>query len=253
MSEDPKLFDAGDYNLFRYCHNDPMDFTDPMGLDGEATGLLDSGTHDRRWDTAKWFDRSNLIQGNFAWSGTAYQPGGLTMGRTSATAPGGNFVSRLFRIIANLFGHRRAATTAGAAGESGRVYATAYGARDNDPPGDQIARPGLDGARRATLADGSYERPTTLAVSRQWLYGGGDEQGYFVEGDRVHLNGHGWYRVEDYCGACNRRRSIDRWTGDTTALQQRAATGMVNFQVFHPGEPVPRTLLNDPRSADLPY
>jgi RHS repeat-associated protein len=33
MSEDPKLFDAGDYNLFRYCHNDPLDLTDPMGLD----------------------------------------------------------------------------------------------------------------------------------------------------------------------------------------------------------------------------
>jgi hypothetical protein len=33
MSEDPKLFDAGDYNLFRYCHNDPIGFTDPMGLD----------------------------------------------------------------------------------------------------------------------------------------------------------------------------------------------------------------------------
>ena len=31
MSEDPKLFDAGDYNLFRYCHNDPLAFTDPMG------------------------------------------------------------------------------------------------------------------------------------------------------------------------------------------------------------------------------
>jgi RHS repeat-associated protein len=31
-SEDPKLFDAGDYNLFRYCHNDPIDMTDPMGL-----------------------------------------------------------------------------------------------------------------------------------------------------------------------------------------------------------------------------
>jgi RHS repeat-associated protein len=31
-SEDPKLFDAGDYNLYRYCHNDPLDFTDPMGL-----------------------------------------------------------------------------------------------------------------------------------------------------------------------------------------------------------------------------
>jgi RHS repeat-associated protein len=33
MSEDPKLFDAGDYNLFRYCHNEPIDMTDPMGWD----------------------------------------------------------------------------------------------------------------------------------------------------------------------------------------------------------------------------
>ncbi len=38
MSEDPKLFDAGDYNLFRYCHNDPLDLTDPMGLDGISNG-----------------------------------------------------------------------------------------------------------------------------------------------------------------------------------------------------------------------
>ena len=35
MSEDPKLFDAGDYNLFRYCHNDPIDNVDPMGLADE--------------------------------------------------------------------------------------------------------------------------------------------------------------------------------------------------------------------------
>ena len=39
MSEDPKLFDAGDYNLFRYCHNDPLDFTDPMGLDTMANAM----------------------------------------------------------------------------------------------------------------------------------------------------------------------------------------------------------------------
>jgi RHS repeat-associated protein len=32
MSEDPKGFDAGDYNFFRYCGNDPLDETDPMGL-----------------------------------------------------------------------------------------------------------------------------------------------------------------------------------------------------------------------------
>jgi hypothetical protein len=35
MSEDPKGFDAGDYNLFRYCHNDPLDRVDPMGLGDE--------------------------------------------------------------------------------------------------------------------------------------------------------------------------------------------------------------------------
>jgi RHS repeat-associated protein len=32
MSEDPKLFEAGDNNFFRYCGNDPVDRTDPMGL-----------------------------------------------------------------------------------------------------------------------------------------------------------------------------------------------------------------------------
>jgi RHS repeat-associated protein len=31
MSEDPKGFAAGDYNLFRYCANDPLDKLDPMG------------------------------------------------------------------------------------------------------------------------------------------------------------------------------------------------------------------------------
>jgi RHS repeat-associated protein len=36
MTEDPKVFDGGDYNLFRYCHNDPIDMTDPTGLDDTA-------------------------------------------------------------------------------------------------------------------------------------------------------------------------------------------------------------------------
>src|SRR5438445_5085597 len=47
MSEDPKLFDAGDYNLFRYCHNDPIDNTDPMGTeqyhDEHNTSAKDAG------------------------------------------------------------------------------------------------------------------------------------------------------------------------------------------------------------------
>ncbi len=46
-SEDPKLFDAGDYNLYRYCHNDPLDMTDPMGLDFNLAGNSEA-------DIARW-------------------------------------------------------------------------------------------------------------------------------------------------------------------------------------------------------
>ena len=69
MSEDPKLFDGGDYNLFRYCHNDPVDFTDPMGLDDTAPTYSPRQTSQEREETrsasdAVWqrqmhFDRSN--------------------------------------------------------------------------------------------------------------------------------------------------------------------------------------------------
>jgi RHS repeat-associated protein len=33
MQPDPKQFSAGDYNLYRYCHNDPVNRTDPTGLE----------------------------------------------------------------------------------------------------------------------------------------------------------------------------------------------------------------------------
>jgi len=32
MQPDPKEFGAGDYNLYRYCHNDPINKSDPFGL-----------------------------------------------------------------------------------------------------------------------------------------------------------------------------------------------------------------------------
>jgi RHS repeat-associated protein len=33
LQPDPQEFAAGDYNLYRYCHNDPINHTDPTGLD----------------------------------------------------------------------------------------------------------------------------------------------------------------------------------------------------------------------------
>jgi hypothetical protein len=32
LQPDPKQFEADDYNLYRYCHNDPVNKTDPTGL-----------------------------------------------------------------------------------------------------------------------------------------------------------------------------------------------------------------------------
>ena len=32
LQPDPKAFGAGDYNLYRYCHNDPVNYLDPFGL-----------------------------------------------------------------------------------------------------------------------------------------------------------------------------------------------------------------------------
>jgi RHS repeat-associated protein len=44
LQPDPKEFAAGDYNLYRYCHNDPVNKSDPMGL--YVSGLTSWGGGD---------------------------------------------------------------------------------------------------------------------------------------------------------------------------------------------------------------
>jgi hypothetical protein len=66
MSEDPKLFDAGDYNLFRYCHNDPIDFSDPMGLTEAAPAHSPrEESYERAMARAQW-EGSDLMHANTA-------------------------------------------------------------------------------------------------------------------------------------------------------------------------------------------
>ena len=40
MQPDPKEFAAGDYNLYRFCHNDPINKTDPTGLEDDSHNIL---------------------------------------------------------------------------------------------------------------------------------------------------------------------------------------------------------------------
>jgi hypothetical protein len=112
MSEDPKLFDAGDYNLFRYCHNDPIDMTDPMGLETDyaQTGAPVSGNHvaqemyaeqgpnhggNAQWAMAKWADSSNTFQGTFAnFAGGQ----GLTMGQTTSNRAQSSHINRVYDL-----------------------------------------------------------------------------------------------------------------------------------------------------------
>jgi RHS repeat-associated protein len=48
MQPDPKEFAAGDYNLYRYCHNDPVNRSDPTGLT-----LTSTGGGDWDWDNGR--------------------------------------------------------------------------------------------------------------------------------------------------------------------------------------------------------
>ena len=71
LSEDPKLFGAGDYNLFRYVGNNPVNATDPMGLEEQPTSTTNAPAYmdkiertrtplEKRDDNARDFDSGSL-------------------------------------------------------------------------------------------------------------------------------------------------------------------------------------------------
>jgi RHS repeat-associated protein len=58
LQPDPKQFGAGDYNLYRYCHNDPVNKSDPTGLTSEIAADIYKqklmpvlGSNIRQWVT----------------------------------------------------------------------------------------------------------------------------------------------------------------------------------------------------------
>jgi RHS repeat-associated protein len=80
LQTDPIGFKGDASNLYRYCHNDPEDFSDPMGL-------VPSITEDRMWKTACFFDGGNSFQGSWQEFNNRNQPAGTAQSST----PGGNY------------------------------------------------------------------------------------------------------------------------------------------------------------------
>jgi RHS repeat-associated protein len=72
LQTDPKGFDAGDMNLFRYVGDDPVDLSDPMGLESAPARILP----DRFWEIAKHFDGASNFQGSFPEFMKRFQPAG---------------------------------------------------------------------------------------------------------------------------------------------------------------------------------
>ena len=145
-----------------------------------------------------------------------------------------------------------------AAFELNQVRTTHYGWLNNScgsgnaMPGDCISTKGQTESFRANISsDGSFEHPTTLAVSAQCLQGLRvcPSRGYLRSGDLVFVPDLGWFRVEDTCGACEAGQAnagaIALWTATASGtgiqpsqLDQRRPT----IQVFHPKEPIPDAL-----------
>jgi RHS repeat-associated protein len=87
LQPDPVEFAASDYNLYRYCHNDPVNKSDPTGLREELAGEI---MRDRMWDFACLGDSGNSFQGSLGdFNNRLYNHDGGGGGGGGGDGPGG--------------------------------------------------------------------------------------------------------------------------------------------------------------------
>ena len=80
LQPDPKQFAAGDYNLYRYCHNDPVNKSDPMGLYGMGKGWTDEQW--KRFDKAQQAEAAKLEKASAKMDAKVFEK---VFGKDSAT------------------------------------------------------------------------------------------------------------------------------------------------------------------------
>jgi RHS repeat-associated protein len=75
LQADPIGFKGDGTNLYRYCGNDSVNKSDPMGLENPPARIMP----DRFWEMARYSDSSNTAQKNFAEWMQRFQPAGMIM------------------------------------------------------------------------------------------------------------------------------------------------------------------------------
>lgn len=106
ISEDPVGFEAGDVNLYGYVGNDPLNYYDPMGLDGWPTNL------------ANWFDENieyarQFYQGDeqdWQRNGTVNTVADLASGASDMLRCGSGFGQAYYSTDENIYGRAASAT-----------------------------------------------------------------------------------------------------------------------------------------------
>jgi RHS repeat-associated protein len=156
LQPDPKEFSAGDYNLYRYCHNDPVNKTDPDGLvdlsytpaSDSAHAWEDSFNPTDRFTVAGHANSEGIVQNHKLLSpqqvakdmiAKGYTPGKNVLLCACETGKGENpFANKLAQALARLTGAEakvQAPTTKIASGST-------RGAEPTVQPNEKTGKPG---------------------------------------------------------------------------------------------------------------